>query len=100
MPCFKIKATARADLKGIAKYTEQTWNREQRNHYLTELDQAFHRLAENTGLGKACDPIRLGYRVHPVGSHLVFYRIGTGNIVEIIRVLHKRMDVSSRFFKA
>ena len=48
MPHFKIKATARNDLKGIAKYTEKTWSREQRNNYLAELDQAFLRLAENT----------------------------------------------------
>ena len=99
MPRFRIKAAARADLKGIAKYTEQTWNREQRNSYLTEIDQVFHRLAENTELGKACDQIRSDYRVFPVGSHLVFYKIGAGNVVEIIRVLHKRMDVSSGFFK-
>ena len=100
MPHFKIKATARNDLKGIAKYTEKTWSREQRNNYLTEFDQAFHRLAENTELGKTCDHIRSGYRVFPVGSHLVFYKLGTGGIIEIIRVLHKRMDVSSRLFKA
>jgi len=99
MPRFRIKAAARADLKGIASYTEQTWNREQRNSYLTELDQAFHRLADNNELGRACDPIRSGYRVFPVGRHLVFYKLGTGEAVEIIRVLHKRMDVSSRFFR-
>jgi toxin ParE1/3/4 len=60
MPRFRIKATARADLKGIAKFTEQKWGREQRNSYLTELDQT----------------------------------------PEIIRVLHKRMNVSSRLLKA
>ncbi|MCG7895957.1 MAG: type II toxin-antitoxin system RelE/ParE family toxin [Candidatus Thiodiazotropha taylori] len=99
MPRFRIKAAARSDLKGNAKYTEQTWNREQSNSYLTELDQAFHRLSENTDLGKAYDHIRSGYRIFPVGSHLVFYKISAGNVVEIIRVLHKRMDVSSRLFK-
>lgn len=99
MPHFRIKAAARSDLIGIAKYTEQTWNRDQRNRYLTELDQTFHRLADNNDLGRTCDHIRSGYRVFPVGSHLVFYKIGTGSVVEIIRVLHKRMDVSSRFFK-
>jgi toxin ParE1/3/4 len=44
MSRFKIKAAAQADLKGIAKYTEQTLNREQRNSYLGELDQVFHQL--------------------------------------------------------
>ncbi|MES9992602.1 MAG: type II toxin-antitoxin system RelE/ParE family toxin [Candidatus Thiodiazotropha sp.] len=100
MPHFRIKAAAREDLKGIARYTEQTWGYEQRNNYLTEFDQAFHRLAENAKLGKACDHIRLGYRVFPVGSHLIFYKSGTGKNVEIVRVLHKRMNVSSRFSKA
>jgi toxin ParE1/3/4 len=99
MSRFKIKAAGQADLKGIAKYTEQTWNREQRNSYLGELDQVFHRLAENIELGEVCDHIRSSYRVFTVGSHLIFYKIGAGNVVEIIRLLHKYMDVSSRFFK-
>ena len=99
MPQFRIKATARKDLKSIAKYTEQTWGHEQRNSYLTKFDQAFHRLAENAELSKTCDHIRSGYRVFLVGSHLIFYKLGTGKIVEIIRVLHKRMNVSSRFSK-
>jgi toxin ParE1/3/4 len=100
MPHFRIKAAAKADVKGIAKFTEQTWGREQRNNYLTELDQVFHHLAENFELGKACDPIHSGYRVFPVGSHLIFYKLGADEVVEIIRVLHKRMDVSARLLKA
>jgi toxin ParE1/3/4 len=97
MPHFKIKATARADLKGIAVYTEQTWGRERRNSYLTELDQAFQKLADNSELGQSCDHIRSGYRVFPVGSHLIFYKLASDKSPEIIRVLHKRMNVSSRF---
>ena len=100
MPRFKIKATARADLKRIAKFTEHTWGREQRNSYLTELDQAFHRLADNSELGQACDHIRSGYRVFPIRSHLIFYKVASDKTPEIIRVPHKRMNVSSRFLKA
>ena len=100
MPRFRIKAAARADLKRIARFTEQTWGRSQRNHYLAEIDEAFRILAENTESGMACDFIRPGYRVYPVGSHLVFYKPGVGETVEIIRVLHERMDVSSRLLKS
>lgn len=99
MAHFRIKATAKSDLKGIAKFTEKTWGREQRNKYLAEFDQAFHLLAENNVLGKTCDHIRTGYRGFPVGSHVVFYKIGNQDRIEIIRVLHKRMDVSSRLVK-
>ncbi|MGB5468194.1 MAG: type II toxin-antitoxin system RelE/ParE family toxin [Sedimenticolaceae bacterium] len=75
MPRFRVKDTARADLKKIAVFTEQTWGRKQRNNYLTEIDQAFHRLAGSAELGQGCDPIRSGYRVFPVGSHLIFYKL-------------------------
>lgn len=100
MAHFRIKAAAKADLKRIAKFTEQTWGREQRNKYLTEFDQTFHRLANNAQLGKTCDHILPDYRAFPVGSHIIFYKIGTGHLVEVIRVLHKRMDVASRLLKA
>ena len=100
MPHFRIRARDRADLKGIAVFTEQTWGREQRNNYLTEIDQAFHRLADNTELGQTCDHIRSGYRIFPVGHHLIFYKLAPDQTLEIIRVLHKRMNVSSRLLKA
>ena len=100
MPHFRVKAAARADLKGIAIFTEQTWGRDQRNSYLTELDQAFHRLTENFQLGQTCDHIRSGYRVFPVGSHLIFYKLASDQTPEIIRVLHKRMNVSAHLLKA
>ena len=100
MPHFRIKAAARADLKGIAIFNEQTWGREKRNSYLTELDQALHRLADNSELGQSCDHIRSGYRVLPVGSLLIFYKLASDQTPEIIRVMHKRMNVSSRLLKA
>lgn len=100
MPRFKIKTAARVDLKGIARFTEKTWGRAQRNSYLAELDQAFHRLADNSELGQSCDHIRPGYRVLPVGSHLVFYKLASDQTPEIIRVLHRRMQISSRLSKA
>lgn len=99
MAHFRIKGSAKADLKGIAKFTEKTWGRGQRNKYLTEFDLAFHQLTENNELGKACDHIRTGYRALHVGSHIIFYRIGERHSVDIIRVLHKSMDVSSRIFR-
>ncbi|MDY6930060.1 MAG: type II toxin-antitoxin system RelE/ParE family toxin [Pseudomonadota bacterium] len=31
------------------------------------------------------------YRKYPEGSHIIFYRLATDGVVEIIRILHKRM---------
>jgi len=100
MPSFKLTALAKNDLKKIAVFTEHQWGTEQRNHYLLQLDLCFHQLSENPSLGNACDYIKTGYRKHPQGSHLVFYRMGSGDTIEIIRVLHQGMDMSSKFQKA
>ena len=94
MPPFKLSKKAKDDLIGIARHTEQTWGREQRLHYLKKLDSMFHSLADNPALGRSCDHIRPGYFRLQEGSHLIFYRLGTSSSIEIIRVLHKRMDVA------
>ncbi|MHA7853294.1 type II toxin-antitoxin system RelE/ParE family toxin [Marinobacter shengliensis] len=41
--------------------------------------------------GQTCDGIRADYRQYPQGSHIIFYRVATDSVVEIIRILHKRM---------
>ena len=66
----------------------------ERNRYLKNLDASFHLLAEEPQRGKACDDIRPGYRKYHVGRHLIFYRQSTEGL-EIIRILHDRMDVET-----
>jgi len=95
MPSFKITNKAREDLIGIARYTEATWGRDQRRLYLKRLDSSFYALTENPGLGRKCDEIRQGYLKYLEGSHIIFFRPGTDCGIEIIRILHRRMDVAS-----
>ena len=89
---FQLTNKAYEDLRGIARYTEQTWGVEQRKKYLAQLDQSFHRVAENVGIGRNCDHIKADYHSLPVGMHLVFYRVD-GATVTIVRILHQSMDV-------
>lgn len=92
MKGFFLTHAAKADLKAIARYTEKTWGREQRNRYLMQMDATFRRLVELPNLGRQCDEISAGYRQFPVGKHLIFYRTHPEE-VEIVRILHERMDV-------
>jgi toxin ParE1/3/4 len=92
---FYLSQLAKSDLRAIGRYTQVTWGREQRNRYLTQLDACFDRLAQQPELGRACDDICAGYRKYPIGRHLVFYRAISDGI-EIVRVLHERMDIESR----
>ncbi len=95
MSSFTLTVKALADLKSIAQYTQQEWGSEQRRIYLRQIDETFHLLAKRHDLGSTCDYIREGYRKHPVSSHLIFYRSLSNTEIEVIRVLHKRMDVRS-----
>ena len=86
---------AKADLLEIGRYTQERWGREQRDRYLTILDTCFKQIASNPLLGKDCSDIRKGYRKLSVGSHVIYYhRTNTGTI-EIVRVLHSRMDMEA-----
>ncbi|ENO3966463.1 type II toxin-antitoxin system RelE/ParE family toxin [Vibrio vulnificus] len=94
---FQLTNKAKSDLRDIALFTSRRWGREQRNIYLKQFDDSFWLLAENPDIGKACYEIRDDYRKFPQGSHVIFYRqIGSQNI-EIIRILHKSMDVNPIF---
>ena len=94
MAVFVLKAAAKADLKRVARFTENRWGRDQRNRYLKQLDEAFHQLANNKQIGKRCDYIRSGYRKLPVVSHVIYYKVVDTDQIAIIRILHKNMDVS------
>ena len=96
MPAFTLTNMAMADLKEIGHYTQTRWGREQRDQYLRMLDASFHRLAANPLEGKDCSDIRDGYRKLSVGSHVIFYRQKCVDTIEIIRVLHGRMDIEAR----
>lgn len=100
MSRFKLTVKALADLKSIAKQTQQEWGAEQRRIYLRQVDDAFHLLAKRQELGAPCDYIRAGYRKYPISSHLIFYRSISADEIEIIRILHKRMDVRLSLFES
>lgn len=97
MKPFVLTRKAKADLYGIAVFTEEHWGREQRNLYVKQIDDVFQMLAATPLTGKDCDYIKKGYRKFPQGSHVIYYRHGSSSIIEIVRILHKSMGVESKF---
>jgi toxin ParE1/3/4 len=63
---------------------------------LALLDTSMHDLADNPGLGRDCSDIRAGYHRYRVGKHILFYRQLDPDQIEIVRILHERMDVEAR----
>lgn len=94
MLSFRLTEKAIEDMKNIGRYTQKRYGIKQRNRFLSMLDRCFHMLTREPDIGKACDDIRDGYRKYHVQRHLIFCRQRTTHI-EIIRILHDRMDVES-----
>lgn len=60
------------------------------------MDEIEH-LASNPESGKDYSKVRQGYYCSQVKSHLIFYKINRKKKnLEIIRILHQRMDIESR----
>jgi toxin ParE1/3/4 len=97
MIAFKLTREAKQDLRKIAIFTEKRWGKNQRYLYIKQFDDAFHLLAETPSVGKKCDHIKIGYRKFPQGSHIIFYREGAKSKITIIRILHKNIDIESKF---
>jgi toxin ParE1/3/4 len=59
------------------------------------LDRRFGSLAEHPDLGKPRPDIKQGYHCYPQGAHVIYYLVRAGRI-DIIGVLHQRMDPFDR----
>jgi toxin ParE1/3/4 len=57
-------------------------------------------LADSPQLGNACDYIEPGLRKYPFQSHVVFYDPLSDKEIQVVRVLHKSMDVHLAVFPA
>ena len=96
MARFKLTNEAVKDLEEIWIYTYQNWSVEQADRYYNLIIDEIEFLSSNPLSGRSMDYIKEGYRVSKVKSHLVFYKIITNAAIEIIRILHQRMDVKNR----
>ncbi|MDA0739994.1 MAG: type II toxin-antitoxin system RelE/ParE family toxin [Nitrospirae bacterium] len=53
-------------------------------------------LSQTPEKGRTCDEIREGYQKYQIGKHIIFYRVITPHHIEIVRILHGRMEIEHR----
>lgn len=93
---YHLTNKAVEDLNGIWEYTFDYWSEEQADKYYSMLLEFFQTIADNPESGKNYDGIVTGISGLRAHRHIIFYRkINTG-MIEIIRILHERMDLKSR----
>lgn len=90
-----IREEAIQDLEEVWIYTFNTRSLAQADRYHSLIIKEIEFLARNPEAGKMLNDIRKGYRSSKVKSHYIFYRV-ISNELEIIRILHERMDIPNR----
>ena len=93
---YRISKQAVIDLNDIWIYTLKKWSKEQADRYYDLIIGEIEYITDNFLIGKSAEQTRKNYRVTKVKSHLIFYRKTENDIVEIVRILHQRMDIKKR----
>ena len=93
MTGYALTPAAQADLSEIWDYTAERWGEAQAERYTRDIQVTCEGLSSGALMGLPVEHIRAGYRKVGVGSHVIYFREREG-ILEIVRILHRRMDVA------
>lgn len=97
---YRITTLASQDLENIWLYTFENWSIEQADRYLNLIIDEIEYIAQKPNSGFDFSSVRKGYYCSRIKSHILFYRIDQKNdLVEIIRILHQRMDIENRLIE-
>ncbi len=91
----RLTPAAKEQLKDIWIYTFDTWGEKQADAYLMAIEETLQTISTNPKMGLARTDIKTGYYSFSVNKHIIFYMLD-GQFINIIGVLHERMDVQRR----
>lgn len=95
MKGYLLSPMAVADLSDIWDYTEREWGQKQAERYVLNIRDACENLASGHQKGRSAEHIRAGYRRQIVGAHVLFFRLTVDGFIDIVRILHQRMDLAT-----
>jgi toxin ParE1/3/4 len=93
---YIISEKALEDINNIWIYTAENWSIEQADRYYNLIIDEIEYIVRNFDMALDFGKIRKSYRYSKVKSHLIFFKENKPNEIEIVRVLHERMDIENR----
>ncbi len=96
MAKYHLTNKAVEDLSNTWNYTYENWGEEQADKYYTVLLNFCETLAGHPSVGKKYDEVTLGILGCKVNQHVIFYKATAAKEIEVIRILHSRMDLKTR----
>lgn len=93
---YWFSSKAEQDINSIWLYTVDRWSMEQADRYHHILIAGVQHLTENPELGRIYSNRDGTFKFFQIMSHLIFYRETSSTEIEIVRILHKSMDIENR----
>ena len=91
-----LRQEAIDDLNDIWGYTFETWSENQADKYYATIKFACKEIGINPELGREYSGISRKLLGLKSGKHIIFYQLLSENEIEVIRILHERMDLKNR----
>lgn len=100
MADFHFTRKAVEDLSQIWEYTMNTWSEEHADKYYNMLIAFCRHIATSPCFfHREYTEIESGLYGVKAGKHIIFYKITENKNIEVIRILHERMDLKTRIKK-
>jgi Plasmid stabilization system protein len=96
MAAYIISKEALEDINNIWLHTLESRSLEQADRYYNLILNEIEYISDNFEVGQDIGYIRMGYRYSKIKSHLIFYKKSKSETIEIVRVLHEKMNIASR----
>jgi len=84
------------DLSDIWNYTYDVWSEKQADKYYNMLLEFWKELANKPSLGKSYNEVGNDIFGFKAIHHIIFYKSLEKGQIQIVRILHNRMDLKSR----
>lgn len=96
MAKFKLTNNALKDLSDIWNSTFDTWSESQADKYYKLIINACVAISKKPQQGKVYEEIYPDLKGKKASKHIIFYRVMDDQSVEVIRILHERMDLKNK----
>ena len=91
-----LRQKAIDDLNDIWDYTFDKWSSKQADKYYATIKLACNGIGENPNIGKEYNGINSNLLGLKSGKHIIFYQWVSDFRIEVVRILHERMDLKNR----
>jgi toxin ParE1/3/4 len=87
-----LSPKVKVDLSKVWDYTCDEWGEKQAEKYIRDLWAAMKEQSRDLTRSVDISDVRKGYRKVRSGSHVIFFKVTKGGILDVVRIFHQRMD--------